>query len=284
VRDEGSGDPDGGATGSLPTGSLPTEYLPTFGNSPSDLTTRPRRNRRTSRPVLLTLLVALGTIVVGSGSGLLLANRLDGSSSQLAGGSVTTGVGAGPSVAIPLGVTASPTATPSSSPTARPTATTTRASRSQPTRSSRPSPSATSKKPSTSSAGASASGVPAMEAAVLKLTNAERTKAGCKALTTNSKLTLAARRHSQYMADTGKHAHDGIGDGTPQTRIEATGYQWRGWGENIAWGYRSAAAVMDGWMNSPGHRANILKCSYREIGIGVDRSGTSWTQDFGIPG
>ena len=283
MGDEGSGRPDGAATGPLPTGSPPTEYLPTFGTSPGDPMTRPRRNRRTSRPVLLTLLVALGTIVAGSGSGLLLANVLDDNSSRLAGSSVTNG--AGPSVAIPLGVTASPTATPSSSPTtARPTATTTRASRSQPTRSSRSSPGATSQKPSTSAAGAAAGGVRAMEVAVLKLTNAERTKAGCKALTTNSKLTLAARRHSQYMADTGKYEHDGIGDGTPQTRIEATGYQWRGWGENIAWGYRSAAAVMDGWMNSPGHRANILKCSYREIGIGVDRSGTSWTQDFGIPG
>ena len=123
----------------------------------------------------------------------------------------------------------------------------------------------------------------ALEAAVLTLVNKERAKAGCKALTSDSKLVLAARRHSQFMADTGKHAHDGIGDGTPQDRIEKAGYAWRGWGENIAWGYTSAASVMDGWMNSPGHKANILNCSYTEIGVGVDRGGVNWTQDFGIP-
>jgi uncharacterized protein YkwD len=82
-----------------------------------------------------------------------------------------------------------------------------------------------------------------------------------------------------YMSHTG---HDGSG---PAQRIRAAGYQITGaWAENIARGYPSPAAVMDGWLNSPGHRANIVNCSLRAIGVGVVRSTGGrlyWTQDFG---
>jgi len=82
-----------------------------------------------------------------------------------------------------------------------------------------------------------------------------------------------------YMSHTG---HDGS---SPAQRIRAAGYQITGtWAENIARGYRTPAAVMDGWLNSPGHRANIVNCSLRAIGVGAVRSAAGsvyWTQDFG---
>jgi uncharacterized protein YkwD len=66
--------------------------------------------------------------------------------------------------------------------------------------------------------------------------------------------------------------------------MRRAGYDGRMMGENIAAGQTSAAAVMDAWMNSPGHRANILNCGYREIGVGLYRGGSMrfyWTQNFG---
>ena len=168
-----------------------------------------------------------------------------------------------------------------------PSSATTKASRSDPSRSARPPAPATSsaEAPSgtTPRSSTAPTGNPTLEAQVLTLVNEQRSKAGCKALKSNGKLVLAARRHSQFMADTGKHGHEGIGDGTPQERIDKAGYRPAGWAENIAWGYTGPASVMDGWMRSAGHKANILNCSYTEIGVGVDRGGRNWTQVFGIP-
>ena len=78
-------------------------------------------------------------------------------------------------------------------------------------------------------------------------------------------------------------SHTGAGGSNPGDRITAVGYNWRTYGENVAMGYSTAAAVMRGWMNSSGHRANILNCSFAEIGIGVANGsrGMFWTQDFG---
>lgn len=75
-------------------------------------------------------------------------------------------------------------------------------------------------------------------------------------------------------------SQDGSG---PGDRITDAGYRWSTYGENIAKGQRTPAAVMDSWMNSPGHRANILNCSFKELGVGVEDSpgGIVWTQDFG---
>jgi uncharacterized protein YkwD len=119
------------------------------------------------------------------------------------------------------------------------------------------------------------------ESRVLTIVNKRRAEAGCTALKPNAKLTRAARKHSRHMERTGEFGHSGIGDGDMQSRVEAQGYAWSRLGENIAWGYPSARAVMRGWMNSPGHKANILNCSFRQIGIG--RVGTYWTQNFATP-
>jgi uncharacterized protein YkwD len=130
-----------------------------------------------------------------------------------------------------------------------------------------------------------AAGTTAAEAAVLVLVNQERAKANCGPLSADARLTAAARAHSADMAGRGYFAHDtpdGVGVGT---RVTGAGYRWSAVGENIAQGQQTPAAVMQAWMNSPGHRANILNCRFSNIGIGLARPGRSplWTQDFGTP-
>ncbi|GAA3256583.1 hypothetical protein Sros01_42960 [Streptomyces roseochromogenus] len=120
---------------------------------------------------------------------------------------------------------------------------------------------------------------------MLTLVNKERATAGCGPLTVNAKLSAAARAYSDTMARSGVMSHTGPDGSTMTSRVEGAGYKWSGLGENIARGQSDAAAVMSAWMNSPGHRANILNCSFKEIGIGVHKGdgGPWWTQDFGTP-
>lgn len=129
------------------------------------------------------------------------------------------------------------------------------------------------------------SGESGEESAVLALVNKERAAAGCGALTANAKLSAAARAYSDTMARSGVMSHTGPDGSTMTTRVEAAGYGWSRLGENIARGQADAAAVMNAWMNSPGHKANILNCDFREIGIGLHKGdgGPWWTQDFGTP-
>ncbi|TWH68823.1 CAP domain-containing protein [Micromonospora olivasterospora] len=127
-------------------------------------------------------------------------------------------------------------------------------------------------------------GVSAQAQEVVDLVNAERAKAGCAALKIDDKLMTAAQRHSQDQADHRKMSHDGSDGSDVGDRLDRVGYTWRAYGENVAWNQRTPAAVMDAWMNSPGHRANLLNCSFTEIGVGVATSnGPYWTQDFGTP-
>ncbi|GGX05783.1 CAP domain-containing protein [Streptomyces chartreusis] len=137
---------------------------------------------------------------------------------------------------------------------------------------------------------ASASAAPSagsLRAGVFKLTNAERVKAGCPKLKYNSALAKAAQRHSADMARHNFVDHVGSDGSTMVTRARAAGYTgFSALAENVAAGERSAAAVVRGWMNSPGHRANILDCSLKHLGVGyVKKAGTAhgtyWTQDFG---
>ncbi|MGP3981637.1 CAP domain-containing protein [Streptomyces sp. KR80] len=120
-------------------------------------------------------------------------------------------------------------------------------------------------------------------ARIVQLVNQERSKAGCSPLTTNKKLTAAAQKYTDVMADTGVLSHTGPDGSQVSDRVEREGYVWSAVGENIAQGQPDAEAVMDAWMNSQGHRENILNCSFREIGIGVHKGdgGPWWTQDFG---
>ncbi|MDX3854975.1 CAP domain-containing protein [Streptomyces sp. AK02-01A] len=121
------------------------------------------------------------------------------------------------------------------------------------------------------------------EAAVLALVNEERAKAGCDPLRSDSGLDSLARDFSDEMAARGFFDHTDPDGRTPWDRADAAGIQGLG-GENIARGQATAQAVMDSWMNSEGHRANILNCDYTRLGVGVHTGsgGPWWTQDFGF--
>ncbi|MFD4554291.1 CAP domain-containing protein [Streptomyces sp. NPDC058469] len=119
---------------------------------------------------------------------------------------------------------------------------------------------------------------------VAALTNAERARAGLPALAVDPLLAAAAQAHSSDMVARAFYSHTSPDGSQPWDRAAAAGSRRRTIGENIACGQRSAAEVVEGWMNSPGHRANILKPDFTHIGIGFaggGQTGTYWTQLFG---
>ncbi|MBA0051794.1 CAP domain-containing protein [Streptomyces sp. AJS327] len=127
------------------------------------------------------------------------------------------------------------------------------------------------------------SGESAAEAEVLRLVNDERAKAGCPRVTADPELAELAGDFSQDMARRGFFSHTTPDGKSPWDRAEESGITGLG-GENIARGQANARSVMDSWMNSPGHRANILNCDYRTLGVGTHfaEGGPWWTQDFGF--
>lgn len=181
-------------------------------------------------------------------------------------------------VTVPVPATsAPPTTTPSATPTVAPTAA--------------PTGSATASASATTSATATATGTPApdsdaaWEDRVLQIVNQERATAGCAGVVSEPHLKTAAIAHSTDMATNAYFSHTSQDGRTMVNRVEAAGYTgWSRLGENIAAGQRSPEAVMDAWMHSDGHRANILNCAFTELGVGLAWSsgGTPyWTQDFG---
>ena len=110
--------------------------------------------------------------------------------------------------------------------------------------------------------------VRAYEQEVVRLVNAERAKHGLAALTEDWELSRVARYKSQDMHDNRYFAHNSPTYGTPFRMLRAFGLSYRTAGENIAMGYAAPAAVVAGWMNSEGHRANILNSAYTKIGVG----------------
>lgn len=126
----------------------------------------------------------------------------------------------------------------------------------------------------------------AQENEVIRLVNVQRSKAGLQQLKTNWQLCRVARYKSADMANKGYFAHNSPTYGTPFKMMESFGLRFSSAGENIAYGQRTPAEVMNGWMNSPGHRNNIMSASYTEIGVGLakNKSGVSyWTQQFMKP-
>ncbi|MGA8115818.1 MAG: CAP domain-containing protein, partial [Actinocatenispora sp.] len=118
---------------------------------------------------------------------------------------------------------------------------------------------------------------------VVDLVNEERTKAGCPAMRNDDRLADAAVKHSKDMAQRGYFDHNTPEGVTPWDRIKAEDYQQPS-AENIAAGQPTPEAVVEAWMNSSGHRANILNCSSRATGVGFYHGGSYqyyWTQDFG---
>jgi uncharacterized protein YkwD len=127
---------------------------------------------------------------------------------------------------------------------------------------------------------------------VLYLTNLERRANGLPPVKGQPNLEAAAAAHAQDMAFLDYFAHDSADGRTPWDRLRAAGYDYSAAGENIAAGYATPEAAMEGWMSSPGHRANILNGTFRELGVGHFWEagdafpgpygyGHYWVQDFG---
>ena len=118
------------------------------------------------------------------------------------------------------------------------------------------------------------------EREVARLVNAERAKYGLPALTYSSALAAGAKEKSADMAKNGYFSHTSPTYGSPFDRMKSRGISYRAAGENIAMGYRTPEAVVQAWMDSPGHRANILSGKFTEIGVGYVAEGNYWTQWF----
>ena len=122
--------------------------------------------------------------------------------------------------------------------------------------------------------------VRASEREVVHLVNAERAKYGLAALSEDWELSRVARYKAQDMRDRHYFDHTSPTYGSPFDMIRAFGLHYRSAGENIAYGYRTPEAVVQAWMTSSGHRANILNASYTRIGVGYVASGNYWVQHF----
>jgi uncharacterized protein YkwD len=127
------------------------------------------------------------------------------------------------------------------------------------------------------------------EEKLLSLINDFRAQNGQSALSRNGKLDTAALNHSRDMANRGYFSHNSPEGGTPDQRIVAAGYTFSWWGENIyksAPGDATAQAAFTSWVNSSGHRANMLGSNFTQIGIGratATDGRTYWTNTFGKP-
>ncbi|WP_262413338.1 CAP domain-containing protein [Actinacidiphila acidipaludis] len=208
----------------------------------------------------------------------------DAPSPQGGSGAPTTGGSSTPAGSPSAGGSRTPTASASMSPgrtaatTAAPTPTRTTAAPTRPVVTKAP---ARTTQPA--STPATLDTVAAARAQILTLVNQQRATAGCHPLTASSALNELAQNFSDDMAARGFFDHTDPDGHTPWDRAKALGISNLG-GENIARGQADAEAVMTAWMNSPGHRANILDCDYTTLGVGIHfgPGGPWWTQDFGF--
>ena len=122
--------------------------------------------------------------------------------------------------------------------------------------------------------------ISAYEAEVIRLVNEIRRQNGLGELTASAELSHVARLKSQDMHDKGYFDHTSPTYGSAFDMLRSFGISYRTAGENIAYGYSTPQAVVDAWMNSSGHRANILNASYTQIGVGHEQDGNYCTQIF----
>lgn len=127
-----------------------------------------------------------------------------------------------------------------------------------------------------------------VDQAIVDLTNQERIRQGLATLRMEERLSQAARLHAEQLVRAG-HLDHVLPDAQyprPEDRLAAAGYPWQAYGENLAFGYPDARSAVDGWMNSPGHRANIVGTAFTEIGAGHARDANGriyYAQVFGRP-
>jgi uncharacterized YkwD family protein/spore coat assembly protein SafA len=122
-----------------------------------------------------------------------------------------------------------------------------------------------------------------LEQQVINLVNQQRAKNGLQALKANWELCRVARYKSQDMINKRYFSHESPTYGSPFRMMESFGIKFSAAGENIAYGQRTPQEVMNAWMNSPGHRRNILSNIYNQIGVGVAKASNGtfyWTQQF----
>lgn len=119
-----------------------------------------------------------------------------------------------------------------------------------------------------------------VEQEVIRLVNVERSKAGLSPLKYDWELARVAKHKSLDMQKIGYFSHTSPTYGSPFDMMKAYGIRYMSAGENIAKGQRTAQEVVNAWMNSAGHRANILSTSYTHIGVGYVSNGNVWTQMF----
>ena len=124
------------------------------------------------------------------------------------------------------------------------------------------------------------SSVVGYEKEVVRLVNIERAKNGLSSLTYDWEISRVARYKSQDMKDNNYFSHTSPTYGSPFQMMKSFGITYKTAGENIARGYKTPEAVVNGWMNSSGHRANILNSSFTRIGVGYVPNGHYWTQMF----
>ncbi|MER5531314.1 CAP domain-containing protein [Streptomyces sp. NPDC002677] len=298
------------------TADFPAEEFTRAGDSSSG--GGHRRRKKSGRPVATGLLgvsaaVAIGAVAVATGVMPGLENYKLGGNTSTTGGDRVQADGAPSNTAAEQGGTSgsaesrdtgsstsrdtqrsgSPTqtasasasapASSSASPTPAKTASGKPAPSATPSKKATPDPTRTATKaPVKTAAPITVSEAAAAQAEVLKLVNEERAKVGCSALSVNSSLTKLAEAFSDDMAARDFFDHTDPDGKTPWDRAAAAGIANLG-GENIARGQATAQAVMDAWMNSEGHRANILNCDFKTLGVGVHfgSGGPWWTQDFG---
>ncbi|MFE6338939.1 CAP domain-containing protein [Streptomyces sp. NPDC057798] len=280
-------------------------FLPDDGARPAS--GHRRKKKKAATPVRTGLLgvsaaVAIGTVAVatgvlpggdtytlggGSGDKVQTADSPTGSPSEQGG---TSGSVESPSrdEGAPVGRDqerpASPSAAPSTPPSsAAPTKTPSKEPKATPSKKPRTTPSkAPTKAPEKTTPPVTLTEEAVAAAEVLRLVNEERAKAGCNAVAANSALADLAAAFSEDMDKRGFFDHTDPDGASPWDRAKKAGITGLG-GENIARGQADAAAVMDAWMNSPGHKANILNCDFKTLGVGVHIApgGPWWTQNFG---
>ncbi|MER8058339.1 MULTISPECIES: sigma-70 family RNA polymerase sigma factor [unclassified Streptomyces] len=237
-----------------------------------------RRRRRIRRRVVGGVVVAC---VAGGGLWYFGMDAGSGTGGTTAERSANASVAdlAAPS-AVPTSASPSPSASKSEKPK-KPKKKATRSPSPSPTRKSTPTPRPTAPRPPARTTAPAPAGDTVSQ--VIALVNKERASAGCSALTADPQLQQAAQAHSDDMAARNFFDHVNPDGADPGQRITAAGYRWSTYGENIARGQQTPASVMDSWMHSSGHRANILNCAFKNIGVGVHQGagGPWWTQDFG---
>ncbi|CAL9538475.1 hypothetical protein SUDANB15_04164 [Streptomyces sp. enrichment culture] len=285
--DTAAGHAAAGDTGPAPAGSPAAPHGPVAVVGPR--TSRRARGRERKRRGRTVAAVAAALLVTGGTIAGMAVLTPDGE-----GETVRPASAGGPESAAPTPAAPSPSA--SSSPASSPSASASADASRKPKPSATPSPDKSAAKSSParttapakaparpeaarpSTPAAPAAGGPAAQ--VLSITNSERSKAGCGPVTLDDRLARAAQLHSEDMSANDYFSHTGKNGSSFADRAKAQGHPSPG-AENIARGQNSAASVMQAWMDSPGHRANILNCSLRTLGVGVVTSDWTWTQVFG---